>query len=92
MDQKHREMGQEIARLEAENGQQADTIARLTSELATQSSALAVAEKSTATLHIENARLDERAKAAETRSAELKEELARLYRQFEILRQPPDYR
>jgi len=90
MEQARREMGQEIARLEAENGQQAEAMARLNGELAEKAAALDMAEKSAAHLQVENARLDERAKAAETRSAELKEELARLHRQFEALRQPPD--
>jgi hypothetical protein len=63
---------------------------RLTGEAATQAAALAAGEKNTGTLQVENARINKRAKATETRSAELNEDLARLHRQFEMLRQSPD--
>jgi chromosome segregation ATPase len=65
MERETRDMAGEIARLEAENTAQGDDIKRLEGLLAEQSKALSEAENAKQALSVENARLDERVKAAE---------------------------
>lgn len=89
MERERRDMTNEITRLEAENGTQAEEITRLSERLAEATDTLAEAEKTVGGLKIENARLDERAKAAESRGEELRQELAQLHARFqEVAGQP----
>lgn len=78
MERERRDMAQEIARLEAENSAQGDELAKLKEQLAAETAAKAKAETELNMLRIENARLDERAKAAESRGDELRQELGQL--------------
>ncbi|QSA99327.1 DNA-binding protein [Methylococcus sp. EFPC2] len=82
MERERRDMAAEISRLETENAAQAETMARLTVSLEDKAAALDQAEKAETVLRIENARLDERAKAVESRAEDLKQELAELHRRF----------
>lgn len=85
MERERRDMAQEIARLEAENAAQGDELAKLKEQLATESAARSKAETELNAIKIENARLDERAKAAESRGDELRQELAQLNARFQEL-------
>ncbi len=78
MERERRDMAQEIARLEAENAAQGDELARLKEQLTAETAAKTKAEAELNTLRVENARLDERAKAAESRGDELRQELGQL--------------
>lgn len=89
MERERRDMAHEITRLETENGTQAEEIARLSSALADKTGALETADKAANDLKIENARLDERAKAAEGRAGELRDELAKLHASFQELAGQP---
>lgn len=85
MERERRDMAHEIARLETETAAQAEELAKLTEALDHKSHSLELAEHAVNDLKIENARLDERAKAAETRAAELRDELARVHARFQEL-------
>lgn len=85
MDRERRDMSNEIARLEAETAAQAEELAKLTETLTNKTKALESVEQAMNDLKIENARLDERAKAAEVRAGELRDELARLHARFQEL-------
>jgi len=85
MERERRDMANEIARLEAENSTQAEEITRLSDLLAEQTTAKDEAEKANNALRIDNARLDERAKAAEGRAGELRDELEKLHGRLQEL-------
>jgi hypothetical protein len=85
MERQSRDMANEIARLEAENAAQGEEIARLTLRLAETAAALDASGKAATALSIENARLDERAKAAEGRADDLRKELGQLHDRFQEL-------
>jgi chromosome segregation ATPase len=85
MERERRDMAAEIARLEAENAAQAEDVARLSASLEDKAALLDKAEKAETALRIENARLDERSKAAEARAEDLKQELAQLHSRFQEL-------
>jgi hypothetical protein len=89
MEREQRAMAAEIARLESENAAQAEDFDRVTAALAEKTLALAEADKAASALRIENARLDERAKAAETRAEELRQELERLHTRFQEMAGAP---
>ena len=83
MERDRRDMAAEIARLEAETATQADELARLRTDLAEQAAAQLRAEEAAQSLRVENARLDERAKAADQRGADLQQELTQLHARFQ---------
>ena len=85
MERERRDMAQEIARLEAENAAQGDELAKVKAQLAVETAARSKAETELNAIKIENARLDERAKAAESRGDELRQELAQLNARFQEL-------
>lgn len=85
MERERRDMAHEIARLETETAVQGEELAKLTETLADKTNALDSAEHAVNELKIENARLDERAKAAEARAGELRDELAKLHARFQEL-------
>ena len=85
MERERRDMAHEIARLETETTAQAEELAKFTETLENKTNALESVEQAANELKIENARLDERAKAAEIRAGELREELARLHARFQEL-------
>jgi hypothetical protein len=85
MERERRDMANEITRLETENGAQAEALTRLSGQLAEQTTARNDAEKANNELKIDNARLDERAKAAEGRAGELRSELDKLHGRFQEL-------
>lgn len=71
MERGKKDMEAEIARLEALGDAQGDEIKKLEDLLAEQSKALSQAQNEKQALSVENARLDERVKAAENRAGEL---------------------
>jgi uncharacterized coiled-coil protein SlyX len=85
MERDRHDMTAEIARLEAETTAQAEELDRLRETLGGQAAALAKAGETVNALQVENARLDERAKAAEGLGAELRQELGQLHSRFQEL-------
>lgn len=85
MEREKGDMAAEILRLETENGTLSDTLARLQHDLEEQTAARATAEATTSALRIENARLDERAKAADALTEELRGELKEVHARFREL-------
>ncbi|MGV0950349.1 MAG: DNA-binding protein [Azonexus sp.] len=85
MERDRHDMTAEIARLETETTAQAEELARLREDLGEQAAALTKAGDSVNALQVENARLDERAKAAEGLGAELRQELGQLHSRFQEL-------
>jgi septal ring factor EnvC (AmiA/AmiB activator) len=75
MDQEKNDMAAEIERLERELQETADKASTLDKELDAARKGRATAENQVTGLRIENARLDERAKAAEGRAGEMKTQL-----------------
>ncbi|MGH8548151.1 MAG: hypothetical protein ACRERU_06030, partial [Methylococcales bacterium] len=72
-------METEIADLEAQMNAQADEIKKIGDTLAEKSKALDEAKTANQTLSIVNARLEERVKAADERTQELRRELDKLH-------------
>ena len=79
------DMTAEILRLEGENTRQADELDRLREALAKAEAERMDAKETAQALRVENARLDERAKAAETHGAGLQDELDKLHTRFQEL-------
>ena len=79
MEQDRKDMAGEISRLEVENTAQGDKIKKEGELLSEKDKELSEAQNALNNLKIENARLDERAKSAESRAGELKEELDKLH-------------
>ncbi len=82
MEQDKADMAAEIERLEKGQEESAAKVGELEAALETERKGRAQAEEQTADLRIENARLDERVKAAEGRGDELKEQLESLQAKF----------
>lgn len=85
MEREQRGMYHEIARLETENAQQAEHIQELTIRLTEETHAVEAANQARMILSIENARLEERAKAAEQLREALQQQLDQLHLRFQEL-------
>ena len=79
------DMTTEILRLEEENTRQADELDRLREALAKAEAERMDAKEAAQALQVENARLDERAKAAEAHGTGLQDELDKLHKRFQEL-------
>jgi hypothetical protein len=77
------DMTAEILRLEGENARQADELERLREAMAKAETARQEAKEAAQALRVENARLDERAKAAEALGVGLQGELDKLHTRFQ---------
>lgn len=85
MARERQDMAGEIARLEAETARQSEAAQQLKDALDTAEQARREAEAATHALQVENARLEERAKAAEGRAEGVQTELDKLHERFQEL-------
>ncbi len=90
MDKENASMVAEIKRLEKELEETHDKLETVTQESIKTKEDSVSAEKQIINLWVENARLDERAKATEVQATDLREQLSRLQEQFTELAQQKD--